>query len=118
MNKTALQEITGILCRLNPKQIIILLTVFFLIYSALGSAPGNMSGTEESADLLNESLLSQNETFSFGSLDIFDGNNNPLFCMVTLYDDEGILKVSDFTDCMFPRQFGEMGRFSSFARAL
>ena len=87
MNKTALQEITGILCRPNPKQIIILLTVFFLIYSVLGSATGNTSGTEEDPVF-----------WDFGSLTITDSNNDPLFCTVTLYNkDDGILNISNFT---------------------
>ncbi|MCK4677388.1 MAG: hypothetical protein KAT48_04590, partial [Bacteroidales bacterium] len=79
---------------------IIILIVFFLVYLALGSATGvNSSSPGESADILNESLP-QDETFSFGTLNILDGNNNPLFCMVTLYDNAGISKVSDFTNTL------------------
>ncbi len=94
------RKIAGILWSPDLKRDIIILIVFFLIYLALGSATGiNSSSPGESADILNESL-SQDETFSFGTLNILDDNDNPHFCMVTLYDNEGVLKVSDFTDTL------------------
>jgi len=85
MDKKILQKIVGVLSCHTRKQNIIVLALFLMTLLTWGSAAGeNTSVTDENPGL-----------FDFGSLTITDSTNNPLFCTVTIYDKDGILKIYD-----------------------
>ncbi|TFH47408.1 MAG: hypothetical protein E4G94_00105 [ANME-2 cluster archaeon] len=96
----------------NMIVILIIFSVFFLVLSdatGLNSNQSvnqtinsgnetNISESEIGIDLLNnsiESQISERQTFTFGSLTVLDSIFNPIFCLITLYDTDGIVKISD-----------------------
>ena len=88
------------------KNIMAILFFFFLIYLVSGSETGvNTTTSDENAHLLNNSTqllnMSQNTSFYFGTLTICNGNGISLYCMMTLYDRDGSVGESNFSDTLY-----------------
>ncbi|MCJ7651319.1 MAG: hypothetical protein MUP85_22145, partial [Candidatus Lokiarchaeota archaeon] len=81
------------------RKIIVNITIFSLIIIYMGGVVGvNTTGSTNFLNNSSELKIPENKTLNFGSINVIDSNNNPLFCLITLYDQNGIVKVSNDTN--------------------
>ena len=81
------------------RKIIVNITIFSLIIIYMGGVVGvNTTGSTNFLNNSSELNIPENKILNFGSINVIDSNYNPIFCLITLYDQNGIVKVSKDTN--------------------